>query len=211
MTKSILSLGGSSDRRKFYLYKLESISIPKRFGRWGLLNLGIFSNALLVKYLLRAWKGDGDWSKIIVHKYVVGDIIRSLYLGCSWTVHKASLIWCSCQRVMHILGQRLVWNFRNGQKIQIGVDRSLGLDDALHVDPRLLHKLHHRGIFSLFQLISCWNLGAPIWKTFEMLGLWGSEADSCESLKNQLQPMGLFFKGEGDVLVWNGKLHGDGL
>ena len=84
----------------------------------------------------------------------------------------------------------------------------LASENAILFYSHLLHRLHHSGILSLFDLIYCWNLGAPIWKSTKMLGLQGSEAHSWECHKALLQAMGLYFRGEGDIMLWNGKFKG---
>jgi len=68
--------GGESEKRKYHLSKLSDISLPKKSGGWGLLDLSTFGKALICKSLWRGIFGDGAWSMIIKKKYMANkDII----------------------------------------------------------------------------------------------------------------------------------------
>ena len=50
---------GSMDKRKFHLVALDAISIPKKIGDWGVLNIRVFNKALLMKMFWRGINGKG--------------------------------------------------------------------------------------------------------------------------------------------------------
>lgn len=112
---------------------------------------------------------------------------------------------------MPIVGQILKLVFGKGKNIFIGIDQMFGLNKAYSLDACLLHRLQHIGIFTLFDLIHFWHLGAAIWKSAEKLGLKGNNENCWNEYKTHLQELGLSFNGYGDILVCNGKVKGEGL
>ena len=94
---------GSQNVKKIHLCRLDCLTILKYGGGLGLLNLHIFTNALLIKSLWRALKGNKVCSHIIGCKYIVGDLILSLYHGCTLFAKLTSQIWRSFIKSMPFL------------------------------------------------------------------------------------------------------------
>lgn len=92
---------GMKNKNKYHLTKLDHISMPKRLGGWGILNLRRFDYALLLKSLWKGIFGEGTWGMIIKHKYLK-DIdflvfLRRRCIGCKI----GSSIWLSFTKVRH--------------------------------------------------------------------------------------------------------------
>jgi len=51
-------MGGNNERRKFHLSKLSNLTLPKKMGGWGIMNLWKFGLALLRKSLWIGILGD---------------------------------------------------------------------------------------------------------------------------------------------------------
>lgn len=71
-----------------------------------------------------------------------------------------------------------------------------------------IHKLSHRGLFFISDLISHWEYGAPIWKTFERLGLQDEDKDLWLNTISVFQGAGFSFQPAGDRIVWGGSYKG---
>lgn len=68
---------GSREMHKYHLIKLEKINIPKEVGGWGILDIKIFSLALLLKALWRGIFNEGIWGDIVNTKYLRQNPLKS--------------------------------------------------------------------------------------------------------------------------------------
>jgi len=57
--------GAKSEERKIHLSKMDSISLPKHLGGWGLMDLRLFGRALVCKSMWRGISEDGPWSIMV--------------------------------------------------------------------------------------------------------------------------------------------------
>lgn len=62
--------GGNPKKMKYHLSKLSDISLPRKLGGWGILDLMTFGKALLCKSLWRGIFEEGLWSSTIKKKYM---------------------------------------------------------------------------------------------------------------------------------------------
>ncbi len=109
-------------KHKYHLTKLEHISMAKRLGGWGILNLKRLGHALLLESLWHGIFGVGIWSQIINHKYLK-DIdfkfwMRRGCIGCN----SGSTVWCIVTKISHPFLSLLSWRLGTGHHITIGWD-----------------------------------------------------------------------------------------
>ena len=92
--------GDSQCSHKIHLCKLDTLTVPKKFGGWGLLDVHLFSHALLIKSLWRALTRSGFWPALINLKYLDGPPLMNIYRN-SFVHHKRGLFnWQGFQKVM---------------------------------------------------------------------------------------------------------------
>lgn len=103
--------GGKSCQTKILLVKMKSLTIPKKLGRWGLLDMRLMGNALLCKTLLHRIYGNGPWSIFIKRKYLKGKNIAFWYRRNSMGIKKGSAIWQSLRKNLPFIMKN--FRFRN--------------------------------------------------------------------------------------------------
>jgi len=84
--------GKNSNQSKIHLSKLDKISVPKKLGGWGLLDMRTCGRALLCKLLWRGIFGDGLWSLTIKKKYLQDKDLEYWYRRGSIRVKQGSAI-----------------------------------------------------------------------------------------------------------------------
>ena len=70
----------------------------------------------------------------------------------------------------------------------------------------ILHKLNQRGLFFLLDIISHWELGAPIWKYAPSIGLQNLDFDKWKRFIGSLQAARLSYNRDGDRIIWDDPL-----
>jgi hypothetical protein len=60
---------GNNETKHYHLCKWELLTLPKKFGGWGLRNLFDFNKALAANSLWRVLMCDGIWHKVVIDKY----------------------------------------------------------------------------------------------------------------------------------------------
>ena len=91
--------GEKSKQRKFHLSKMEIISLPKRLGGWGLMDLRDFGKALLCKSLWRGIFREGPWSVTVKLKYMEGKNLEYWFRTGAIGSKHGSAIWFSLQKI----------------------------------------------------------------------------------------------------------------
>lgn len=182
--------GGSHEHKKFHLFKLSKITLPKVMGGWGILDLCRFGWALLIKSLWRGIFGTGTWSLVIKQKYLKKhDFIYWFWRG-SIGVTNGLALWLIFEKVTKIILQHLAWNIGSSHNILIGIDHILGAGNEDMIPEQLIHTLNRRGIYFWCQAISLWRGPYPVWKSAQELGLsghWDLEWDQIVAGMKQLE------------------------
>jgi len=162
--------GGKSGQTKIHLVKMKSLTIPKKMGGWGLLDMRSMGNALLCKTLLRGLFRNGPWSIFIRSKYLKGKNIAFWYRRNTLGIKRGSAIWQSFRKNLPFFVKNFRWSIFTGSNIFIGIDLiHKGLSSPLL--PSLVSYLHCRGIFTWDRLIKAWSSSSPIWMNAEDLSL----------------------------------------
>lgn len=196
--------GGNKDKTKFHLTKLENITLPKKIGRSGIMNLRLFGMALLCKSLWRVLFGNSLWSQAIKMKYLGNyEIFYWQRNNFKWP-SQGSSIWRSFQRILPFFCRNFIWAFHSGCNILIGVDSIKGID-SVSISPQLLSILHSKGIFFWAQVIEGWKSVVPQWKTCKNLGLDGAMASQWKSVIYHMRSAGFHRSEDRDQIEWQTK------
>ena len=203
--------GGGRDKRSIHLAKWEVLTLPKDRGGWGILDMEIFGNSLIIKSLWRCLHGKGKWHDIIKHKYLGRVSVEDMGIS-GWIICRCRLnIWKGFGNMWPVIMEHMKWVFGNGSKILIGSRKLLGMDDLQPQIEDLVHMLNQRGIFFIQQIIDVWAGEVPRWKSFVDLGLDINWEGKWLQYTTRLNSMGLCRMTEGGRLLWEGKEAKEGL
>lgn len=182
---------------------MDRISLLKRLGGWGLMDLRAFGKALLCKSIWRGIFGDGPWSSTVKLKYMKGKNLEHWHrTGAIGTKH-GSAIWLSFRKVEKYFLKNLRWRIHTGNNILIGLD-SIACSRGFTSFPEiLLFYLHRNGIFTWDKLISEWCGLDPLWKDATDLRLPGDLSSSWKDVKDALKGSGIQRDGTTDHLTWS--------
>lgn len=182
--------GGKSNQRKYYLSKMEKISMAKISGVWGLSDLRAFGKALLCKSLWRGIFREAPWSITIKNKYMRGkDMEYWFRIGRIGGTY-GSAIWLSFRKIEQYFLRNLKWSLQFGNKILIGIDPILSGRESISILERLLILFHINGIFTWDKLISAWKGPLPLWKRANDLDMPDPLASLWNSVKEALRSCG---------------------
>ena len=166
------------------------------------MDLGHFSNSLLLKSMWRSLHSGGTWQDVINHKYLGGASLEDLFV-LGWKFRRdSSAIWKGFGKLWPVLKQHLMWQFGNGNKILVGSINMMGIWKNFHFPEGLKLFLNQKGIFYLSQLIVEWKGDIPIWKEKENLGLFGCWSVAWDAFLTMLRRQGICKMREGDFLRW---------
>lgn len=154
---------GSMDKRKIHLVGIEGVSIPKKYGSWGMLNIIVFNKTMLTKSLWRGINGTGTWSSVIKCKYGRNLSLLEIYRSKRLFASSVLEIWRGFTKITMDLAERLCWRFGMGLDIMLAGDRIQGVAVLPLENSNPIHRLENRHIFLLYQTIERWSMGFPIW------------------------------------------------
>eukprot|EP00253_Pinus_taeda_P025540 PITA_25540 len=193
---------GSSNPFKIHLAKLEMISLPKKYGGWGLLDMQSFGRALLCKSLTRALFRDGLWSSAIRKKYMQDKDLIYWYWRGSIGISHGSAIWLSLRKVQQYFIRRLRWNLFSGEHVFIGIDPIIDDRELACFSNNLISFLHRQGLFTWDKIISSWCGPIPIWSNAYELHLLVSLHAEWNSVLSFLCSLSIHRAGHEDSLIW---------
>jgi hypothetical protein len=70
---------GNNESNHYHLCKWELLTIPKKYGGWGLRNIFDFNKALAANSLWRVLMRDGIWHKVIIDKYLPHTTVKNWF------------------------------------------------------------------------------------------------------------------------------------
>lgn len=193
--------GGNKEKRKFHLSNLKYLTLPKKTGGWGIMQLRIFGMALLCRSLWRAVFGDNLWSAVVKTKYLRNKDIQYWYRTKSFGKNQGSVIWSSLTKVSQYFFKRMLWKFQSGNHILIGIDPISGVQSDSPFLEKLLTAFHQKGIFFWAQVINGWQGSIPTWKTTNELGLEASPTDSWNKIIWDMKLAGLYRSEVNDSII----------
>jgi hypothetical protein len=117
----------NSETNQLHLCKWEHITIPKKFGGWGIRNIFDFSKALAVNTLWGVLMSAGIWHKVIMDKYLPHSTIKNWFRSQTFQHNASSRIWSGLLKSVHLITHWLSWNPGSGHLIALGKDRILGM------------------------------------------------------------------------------------
>ena len=112
--------GGGRDNNSIHLTRWEIIAIPKYMGGWGILDLDVFGNALIIKSLWRCLHCKGIWHEITKQKYLGRESVEDLDIMGWKESNNRSYIWKGFGKAWPLNKENLRWHFWIGFKILIG-------------------------------------------------------------------------------------------
>jgi len=70
---------GNSESKHYHLCKWELLTLPKKYGGWGLRNIFDFNKALAANSLWCVLMRDGIWHKVIIDKYLPHTTVKNWF------------------------------------------------------------------------------------------------------------------------------------
>jgi hypothetical protein len=122
---------GNNDTKSFHLCKWESLTLPKKFGGWGLRNLFDFNKDLVENSLWRVLRYEGIWHKVIIDKYLPHTTVKNWFRSPSFFYNTTSRFWRGLMKAIHLITHWLSWSPGSGHLIEIGRDNILGMGENL--------------------------------------------------------------------------------
>ena len=140
----------------------------------------------------------------MLDKYLDVRSLEIFFLGPNIPCKRASMIWRSISKCREIITIRMMWKFDNGRRIPIQCSNIMGVKAATNIDPDFFHRLAHSRLILLYDLITDFKVGIPLWMSFEASGLLEVDRENWQTLISSLQAAGLCLDPLGDRFVWGG-------
>lgn len=175
---------GKHPSRIFAWVKWEALSIPKKWGGWGIKKLEDFSSPLTAKLGWQLITSNSLWTKVATPKYIAPLNVMDWPRQPSRVNTGISVIWKAVLKSLEIRRSGLTWRIQDGNAVRIGEDPWIGCGNAHRLPPELKAYLNEVGITrishiadlehtSLFQQAwkSAWSLLIPqqweqIWENY---------------------------------------------
>jgi len=196
----------NSETNQLHLCKWEQITIPKKFGGWGIHNIFDFSKALAANTLWRVLMSIGMWHRVIMDKYLPHSTVKNWFRSQTFQQRVSSRIWCGLLKSMHLITNWLSWNPGSGQLIALRKDRILGLGNNSFLSCNLLSMLNHRNILTLAQARrhSDNQHLSSYWLSNSDLGFSRDIAAEWDLFRRALIDTGAILRNTEDDLMWIG-------
>jgi hypothetical protein len=130
---------GNNDTRYFHLCKWESLTLPKKFGGWGLRNLFDFNKDLVENSLWRVLRYEGIWNKVIIDKYLPHTTVKNWFRSPSFFYNTTSRFWRGLMKAIHLITHWLSWSPGSGHLIEIGRDNILAMREKSFLSSYLIY------------------------------------------------------------------------
>jgi hypothetical protein len=140
---------GNNETEHYHLCKWELLTLPKKYGGWGLRNLFDFNKDLTENSLWRVLMCDCIWNKVIIDKYLPPTTVKYWLRSLSFLHKSASGFWRGLLKAIHLITHWLTWSLGSGHLIALGRDRILGMGDKYFLSSPLLSALKNQNITSL--------------------------------------------------------------
>jgi len=129
---------GNQPGRIYAWAKWDALTLPKKWGGWGLKKLDYFSSTLAAKLGWQLVTTDNLWTRVAYSKYIaptqVLDWIRRpvrLYTG-------ISIIWKDVLKALDPIRSSITWQIYSGNRVCIGIDPWIGCGNMHRLPPDML-------------------------------------------------------------------------
>lgn len=113
---------GNQEKHIFAWIGWHKISLPKKWGGWGLKELPIFAKALAGKMGWALLMTQSLWTSIVFHKYIWPLSIIDWVRLPTWNRSGISSIWKALLYSLPLIRDNLVWRIRDGNNARIVLD-----------------------------------------------------------------------------------------
>jgi hypothetical protein len=140
---------GNSESNHYHPCKWELLTLPKKYGGWGLRNIFDFNRALAANTLWWVLMRDKIWHKVIKDKHLPHTTIKNWFRSPTFHQKATSRIWNGLLKSIHLITHWLSWILGSGQLISLARDKILWMGDRSFLSFNLLSELGKCNITSL--------------------------------------------------------------
>eukprot|EP00253_Pinus_taeda_P012843 PITA_12843 len=195
---------GNQDKRLFAWISWQKITLPKKWGGWGLKDLPAFAQALSAKMGWTLMTSQNLWAHVSYHKYIWPQRLLDWIRLPSWQSKGCSSIWKALIHSLPLIRDNLVWRINDGSLGRIGLDPWIGSGGRYILSRELIRLLNAREIkvFADIADQQRTDIFSQAWKTARHLDLppqWHMEWDNFISALSESH---IRIKQGSDELVW---------
>lgn len=113
---------GNQEKRTFAWISWKKISLPKKWGGWGLKELPDFAKALAAKMGWILLTRQNMWTHVRYHKYIWPQNMMDWARLPSWSAKGGSSVWKALIDSLPLIRDNLAWRINDGMTGRIGLD-----------------------------------------------------------------------------------------
>eukprot|EP00253_Pinus_taeda_P014598 PITA_14598 len=201
---------GSQEKRIFAWISWKKISLPKKWGGWGLKDLPAFAKALAAKMGWTLLSSQNLWTHVTYHKYIWPQNMMDWARLPTWSSKGCSTVWKALIDSLPLIRDNLAWRINDGMSGRIGLDPWNNSGGRHILNQELTNYLQSRGIRHFAQIADPQrtDIIAQAWKSAQSLDLpvqWHQEWDHYTMA---LSDSHIRIKQGPDELIWCPADHG---
>eukprot|EP00253_Pinus_taeda_P027166 PITA_27166 len=164
---------GSQDKRLFAWIGWKKISLPKKWGGWGLKELPEFAKALAAKMGWTLLTKQNLWTQVVYHKYIWPLSILEWARLPSWSSAGVSSVWKALLLSLPLIRNNLAWRINDGWSGRIGLDPWINSGGRHILNPDLILHLQAQNIRFFAQIADHQHsdIFSQAWKSAQQLNL----------------------------------------
>eukprot|EP00253_Pinus_taeda_P030670 PITA_30670 len=201
---------GNQEIRIFAWISLKKISLPKKWGGWGLKDLPEFAKALAAKMAWTLLTRQNLWTQVTFHKYIWPHNILDWARLPSWSTKGCSTVWKALIDSLPLIRDNLAWRINDGLTGRIGLDPWINSGGRHILNRELITHLQSRDIRHFAQIADQrrTDIFSQAWKTAQHLDLPPQWHQEWEQYIMALSESHIRIKQGQDELVWSSADHG---
>eukprot|EP00253_Pinus_taeda_P012058 PITA_12058 len=201
---------GNQDKRLFAWISWQKITMPKKWGGWGLKDLLAFARALAAKMGWALLTSQNVWAHVTYHKYIWPQDIMEWARLPSWSSKGCSSIWKALIHSLPLIRDNLVWRINDGTLGRIGMDPWINYGGRHTLTRDLITHLHNRNTRNFVHIADQQHTDilSQAWKSAQQLDLplqWHQEWNEYISALTESH---IRIKQGPDELIWCKADHG---
>jgi len=195
---------GNQDKRLFAWINWQKITLPKKWGGWGLKDLPAFAQALSAKMGWTLMTSQNLWAHVSYHKYIWPQRLLDWIRLPSWQSKGCSSIWKALIHSFPLIRDNLVWRINDGSLGRIGLDPWIGSGGRYILSRELIRLLNAREIkvFADIADQQRTDIFSQAWKTARHLDLPPQWHMKWDNFISALTKSHIRIKQGSDELVW---------